>query len=256
MTRAARAFSILELLVVISIIALLTAIVLPALQSGRAAAQDLKCRANFRSVTMEFSLFADPGSGINRGNSESLGPKVFRLDDFQESIYRIAEFWDGPASAVPRSITANAQPLMCPSGPTQLEKRWQVPCDAGAVGPARNVSVGFNMRLRQKNRIINGQAYAVNAFLTDKTLQFPDTPLLFDVDGGVAQQQGLFPYYSAPPLGGTPANDVFSSGRFWFPAARHRGRVNVGFVGGHVLSSASPLEESWWRWDYVPDDIQ
>lgn len=255
MTRASRAFSILELLVVISIIALLTAILLPALQSGRSAAQDLKCRANLRTVTTDFLLFADPTSGVNRGNSEAYGPKVFRLDDFQESVYRIAEFWVGPPSSS-RPIAANAQPMMCPSGPTQLESRSQVPCDSGAIGPRKNVSVGFNLRLRNKSRIINGQSFAVSAFLTDKTLQYPDTPLLFDVDGGLADQRGIIPYYSAPPLSGLPATDVFSDGRFWFPASRHRGRVNVGFVGGHVLSSGSPLDEPWWRWDYVPDDIQ
>ncbi len=255
MTRSARAFSILELLVVISIIALLTAILLPALQSGRAAAQDLKCRANLRAVNMEFGLFADPVSGMNRGNSEALGPKVFRLDDFQESVYRIAEFWDGPPGPG-RSISPSAQPLMCPSGPTQLERRSQVPCDSGAIGPRRNVSVGFNQRLRQKNRVINGQAFGINAYLTDKTLQFPDTPLLFDVDGNLADQRNILPHYSAPPLPATSGPDIFQDGRFWFPAARHRGRVNVGFVGGHVLSSGSPLEEPWWRWDYVPDDIQ
>ena len=255
MTRAARAFSILELLVVVSIIALLTAILLPALQSGRQAAQDLKCRANLRAVSIDFMQFADPVSGMNRGNSEALGPKVFRLDDFQESVYRIAEFWDGPANPI-RQIAPNAQPLMCPSGPTQLERRWQVPCDSGAIGPRRNVSVGFNMRLRSKSRVINGQTFAVSTVLSDKVLQFPDTPLLFDLDGVAAEQRALLPHYSAPPLTGAPASDVFSDGRFWFPAARHRGRINVGFVGGHVLSSGSPLEEPWWRWDYVPDDVQ
>lgn len=254
MTRSARAFSILELLVVISIIALLTAILLPALQSGRVAAQDLKCRANLRSVTTDFLMFADPSSGVNRGNSESLGPKIFRLDDFQESIYRISEFWNGPLN-VNQPVTANAQPLMCPSGPAQLERRSQVPCDSGAVGPRRNVSVGFNMRLRQKNRIIGDEAFPANAYLSDKTLQFPDTPLLFDVDGNVADSRGLMPYYSAPPVPGTTGPDIYQDGRFWFPATRHRNRVNVGFVGGHVLSSGSPLEEPWWRWDYVPDDV-
>lgn len=254
MTRCARAFSILELLVVISIIALLTAILLPALQSGRSAAQDLKCRANLRSVTTDFLMFADPSSGVNRGNSESLGLKLFRLDDFQESVYRISEFWSGPLNPS-QPLTPNAQPLMCPSGPMQLERRSQVPCDSGAVGPRRNVSVGFNLRLRSKDTIINGQAFLTNAYLSDKILQFPDTPLLFDIDGTIADSRGLMPYYSAPPVPGTTGPSAFQDGRFWFPAARHRGRVNVGFVGGHVLSSGSPLDEPWWRWDYVPDDI-
>jgi len=29
--------------------------------------------------------------------------------------------------------------------------------------------------------------------------------------------------------------------------------MNVGFIGGHVLSSAEPTTEPFWRWTYVPE---
>lgn len=253
-------FTIIELLVVISIISLLIAILLPALQAGRYAAQDLKCRTNLRAVSMQFMTFADPNSGLPRGDSEALGPRIFRLDDFQESIYRISEFWDAGADKR-LSVSPNSQPLMCPSGSRQLERRSGIPCDTGAVGPMANISIGFNMRLRMASKTVNDVFLATNAYLTDKVLQFPDTPLLLDVEGGDAIAKGVTPYYTAPPVpcpkkkSGEPTEDLFSSGRFWFPGARHQGRLNVGFIGGHVLSSQTPLLEPWWRWEYTPDPL-
>jgi prepilin-type N-terminal cleavage/methylation domain-containing protein/prepilin-type processing-associated H-X9-DG protein len=246
------AFTLLELLIVISIIALLMSILLPALSAGRHAATDLKCKANLRSVDLQFLLFAGEDGAGHRGDSDQLGPNLFRLEDFQESIYGISEFWIDPQTdRMP--LSGSRQLLMCPAGPSKLESRSGMPCSAGAIGPQENVSVGFNKRLETRTRYIDGTAFPAPAYLSDKILQFPDVPLLFDVDGEQAGLQKRTPYYSAPPVPDDSTSDIYESGRWWFPAFRHRGRINVGFVGGHVLSSSHPTTEPWWRWNYQPD---
>jgi prepilin-type processing-associated H-X9-DG protein len=255
MRRRRSAFTILELLVVIGVITLLIAILIPALQAGRQAALDLKCRTNQHTVATEFVFFAEPSAGRPRGDSERLGGNQFRLEDFQESMYRVAEFWDaGPA--LRQTLSASNHPMMCPAGPSTLERVANRPCDQGAVGPKRNISTGLNMRLRFRTRIVNERAVSAQVLLTDKILQYPDVPLLLDVDGELAEQkkQDLV-YYTAPPPSRGNVKDIFVSGDNWFPALRHRDRVNVAFIGGHVLSSADPLAEPWWRWDFSPEPL-
>lgn len=58
-TTTRKAFTLVELLVVISIIALLVSILLPALNKAREQAKLVMCRTNMRSVAMAFHLYAD-----------------------------------------------------------------------------------------------------------------------------------------------------------------------------------------------------
>src|SRR6266404_5806221 len=168
-----RGLTLIELLVVMGVIGVLLAIMLPAMSAGRHAAYDLRCRAQLRTVTQTFIQFASDTGGVNRGDSDRISDRLFRLEDFQESIYKIDEFWEGPRGLhVPFSPPLPA--LMCPAAAGKLEKRSGMPCSAGAVGPQKNVSVGFNRRLDMRTQYIDGQPYSERAYLGEKILQFPD----------------------------------------------------------------------------------
>lgn len=251
-THSRLGLTLIELLLVVSVLGLLSAILIPALSSGRHAAMDLKCRTGLRNVTLSFMDFAGPNGAGKRGDSDQLPEGQFRLEDFQESVYRIDEFWDDP-SGQRVQIDARVQPLMCPAGTGRLERRAGIPCSLGAVGPSKGVTMGFNRRLDTSSRIIDGRSYPQNAFVTEKILNYADVPLVFDVDGEKAATNGVIPFYSAPPLSRRDAPDIYDSGRYWVPSMRHRGRMNVAFIGGHVLSSRQPTQEPWWRWDYQPE---
>lgn len=62
--RLRRAFTLVELLVVIGIIALLVSILLPALNSARQAAASVVCQSNLRQVMQAIQLYANENHGI------------------------------------------------------------------------------------------------------------------------------------------------------------------------------------------------
>ena len=207
---ASRGFTLLELLIVVVIVGALLAIVGTSLAKARAAAKNVMCMNNLKTVAHEFIQFADDHTHPDRGDSERYGARVFRLEDFQEKIYRIDEFWDG-GGAAESDYDLSEQPLMCPAGPGTLQRQRWLPCSQLAVTPARNVSIGFNMRLDQISTVVNGWPRLQRTLLTSRIRSHPHVPLAFDVDGVSADASGVLPYYSAPP-----ADDLglYGSGRF------------------------------------------
>jgi prepilin-type N-terminal cleavage/methylation domain-containing protein/prepilin-type processing-associated H-X9-DG protein len=58
------AFTLVELLVVVSIIALLIAILLPSLKKARKQARDVVCKSNLKSIGVAFTMYAESYKGV------------------------------------------------------------------------------------------------------------------------------------------------------------------------------------------------
>lgn len=240
-----RAFTLIETLVVVSIITLLLTILMPALGAARDAAKTVVCASKMKTLTMEFGFFAEGMSVNGRGDSEGLGGNRFRLNDFQDSVYQLDEFWE-LGSVSTGVLTADRTSSMCPAGASSLTKRRGLPCGREAVGPVEDVSIAMNMRLYRAVFNVRGKKLLASPNMTvvsPRTMSHPYAPLVMDVDGRAAAQRGVDPFYIAPPIAGQ--DDPYANGRYWSPAQRHGGKTLVGFVGGHVLSSVHPESEHW-----------
>ena len=113
------AFTLVELLVVIGIIALLISILLPALSKARRAANNLLCMANLRSMVQAMNIYATANHGYfpgsvntsarflwgqdftNNGYDESNCPNVCQIWDWQAPLAEAMgyDFNHGPTSA-------------------------------------------------------------------------------------------------------------------------------------------------------------
>jgi len=250
--------------VVVAILTLLMAIVTASLVKVRVAAKSFVCKNKLRNVAFDFIRFADDYSHPWRGDSDRDGRPGFSLVDFQEREYGIAEFWKmdglpmagvGPGTFLTAKYDASEQPMICPSGPQELERRAMVPIQHKAVIPVEHVSIGMNMRLYRVSELKDGAYVLRDVRLSKRITEYPMVPLAFDVDGAQALENdqhtsaGVLPYFSAPPL---EQPDAYSGGEFWFPSFRHGGKVNAAFVGGQVLSATDPVHASGWDWREPP----
>lgn len=249
--RRARAFTLVELMVTIAIVAMLVAILLPALGYTVRAARGFRCQMGLRSVAFDFSVFADDQLHGDRGNDpRDIGPRRFSLETFQESQYGIDEFWRWETSTTHQYPDgSNNDPMRCSEVKGPLTLQNNTPCSQGAVAPPRNISYTFNMRLYRADTLgPNGQPRFAPVSLTSEVMAHGRVPLVWDVDGSAADSRGLNPVFSAPSIGGS---GVYSSGQYWFPAMRHNGTANFGFIDGSVRASGHPLDEAW-DWSFQP----
>jgi prepilin-type N-terminal cleavage/methylation domain-containing protein/prepilin-type processing-associated H-X9-DG protein len=247
-TTGARAFTLVELLVVIAVMAMLIAILLPALGMSIGAARQFRCQVSLRSVGFDFGIFADETLHGDRGDDERELGSRFRLETFQESEYGISEFWRwGGENSHDLPDTAKNDPMRCASVGGEITVRRGTACRNGAISPPENVSFGFNGRLDRAPRGNSNRWTVVD--LSSRILEESMVPLAWDVDGAMAKRNGVEPVFSAPALDAT--DGPFAGGRYWFPASRHNGGLNVLFMDQHVESTQTPLEERW-DWSFLP----
>ena len=89
--RAVRGFTLVELLVVVAIIGTLVGLLLPAVQSVRAAARRTQCASNMRQVGLAMGQFCDthrgrfPDTSHNEANDETLS-WIYTVAPFMESV--------------------------------------------------------------------------------------------------------------------------------------------------------------------------
>ncbi|MEM8865191.1 MAG: DUF1559 domain-containing protein [Planctomycetota bacterium] len=139
-------FTLVELLVVIAIIGVLIALLLPAVQSARAAARRMQCANNLKQLGLAFHLYADAYDGrfpqLWHGGVSQDDSWVYTLRPFSEDseairlcpddLFRI----ENPSDAVLTSYAMNGYLR----SPNDLEKRYFPDRVAGMVDSMNKLS--------------------------------------------------------------------------------------------------------------------
>ena len=220
------AFTLIELLVVIAIIAILAAMLLPALAKAKTKAQGISCMNNLRQMMLGWRLYADDYGDLLLASRDSIGPpRVLWCSgtlDYSSSQVN----WD-PLNDIAKS------PIMPYLGRNNFSI-WKCPADPTKVKNAAGLQVP-RVRSNSMSQVFDdGPWLPPSRFRTYDKLGSIRTPVktfvLVDEHPDSINDAAFAVQMAVPSISATMSDVRIVD----FPASYHNGACGFSFADGHA----------------------
>lgn len=229
-----KAFSLVELLVVISVIAVLMAILIPALSAARSQARSMVCKSNLRQLLLANIGYATENDGFYVPAASDMWDNSgrHRWHGVRNNLNEPFDPLKGPLV----SYLANGLVKECPARVKFIKgQNWNTNFEQGCGGYGYNMAY-LGSRLWQSGIATMAQykaAYARTTAMTEvrncvETLMFADTAMSNEAPNLIEYSFAEPPFYVYE---GYPVTSFYMSPSIHF---RHGKRANIGWVDGHV----------------------
>jgi prepilin-type processing-associated H-X9-DG protein/prepilin-type N-terminal cleavage/methylation domain-containing protein len=227
--RPRRAFTLVELLVVIGILAVLIALLLPSLSSSREHARSLRCLANLREMVTAAHAYANTYRGYY--------PPALAASTNGTTAY--ADSWDYTIVTDMTTFKQTAEPgLLWRSGRTDM-RIHQCPSFEGSAMAVLNEHTGYNYNTSHIGRGLYAAGTKFDPPAKVSDVRRPEHTALFGDgefgNGGAGGAIGANKYMRSPAPSEFPS-DAGVPRHAGTQGYRHRKRTNIAFADGHAES--------------------